>query len=266
MGHLIWEGILSPLTCPPLKIQVKQHKPAALVGGFLFAAVLWLHFYSNAHLVFLPLYLLPCAWLSMKVNLRLGVLAALVAAVSGALVQYHNDLDFHSWPVMAWNITMRFISIHAIVSLLERLSRQQASASGNPAHVPGNLMAQLTRHWAVFMAAGILFATVIFLQVHTSPYLLFLPLYIIPCLMVALVAGLGWGTIMAILAAITGPLVQSLGDPDYLSRPLMFWNMAMRFIILQAVVLLVSFIYHKKYCLPGRSPIPRSPEITGSSS
>jgi len=105
MGHLIWEGILSPLTCPPLKIQVKQHKPAVLVGGFLFVAVLWLHFYSNPHLVFLPLYLLPCTWLSMKVNLRLGVVVTLVAAVSGAVVQYHNDVDFHSWPVMAWNIT-----------------------------------------------------------------------------------------------------------------------------------------------------------------
>jgi len=76
---------------------------------------------------------------------------------------------------------------------------------------------------------------------HVSPHLLFIPLYLIPCLMIALVAGWGWGSIMAILCSVAGPLVQSLNDLDYQPQSVMTWNIIMRFIVFQTIVLLLNF-------------------------
>jgi hypothetical protein len=219
----------------------------------MFAAVLWLHLYSNTHLIFLPLYLLPCAWLSIKVNPRLGVIAALAAAFSGALVQHDADPDFKPWGVMTWNIIMLFITIHFIVSLLSRLYLEKHSAGHCQTSVQNSLMAGLKHHWAVIAVGGILFTVVVFMQVHASPNLAFMPLYLIPCLMIGLVAGWGWGSIMAVLCAVAGPLVQSLNDPDYQPSSVMIWNMLMRFIIFQAVVLLLNFTHLKKRLFTARS-------------
>jgi hypothetical protein len=244
--HLFWEAVLSPLTSPPLGLQLRQNWRAALAGVLLFVAVLWLHIDSNAHLIFLPLYFLSCAWLSIKVNQRLGVIATIAAAFSGALVQHYADPDFKSWLVVTWNIIMLFISIHVVVSLLGRLYREKHPTRHCSAGVQDSLMAGLKYHWGVIVTGGILFAIVVFMQMHSNPHLVFVPLYLIPCLMVALVAGWGWGSIMALMCAVVGPWVQSLHDQDYQSSSVMIWNMVMRFIIFQTVVLLLNFTHLKK--------------------
>jgi hypothetical protein len=251
--HLFWEAVMESLTSPPLKIQLRRNWQAALAGILMFAAVLWLHLYSNAHLIFLPLYLLPCAWLSTKVSPRLGVIATLAAAFSGTLVPHYADPDFKSWGLMTWNIIMLFITIHFIISLLSRLYQEKHSAGHCKTSVQNSLRAGLKHHWAVIVAGGILFTVVVFMQAHASSNLAFMPLYLIPCLMIALVAGWGWGSIMAILCAVAGPLVQSLNDPDYQPWSVMIWNMLMRFIIFQVVVLLLNFTHLKKRFSTARS-------------
>ena len=190
----------------------------------------------------------------MKVNPRLGVLATLAAAFSGALVQHYADPDFKSWPLVVWNIVMRFVSIHVVVSLLGRLCRPGCSVAHYQSNGRNSFMTGLAHYWAVIMAGIVLYAGIISLQMHASPHLMFLPLYMIPCLIIALVAGWGWGSIMAILCAVAGPLVQSLGDTDYQPSSVMIWNIAMRFIVLQTAVLLLNFMHLKKRFSFFRSP------------
>ena len=237
LGHLLWEAFCAPLTCPPMLAQMKRLWYNVAAGGLMFAGVLWLHIYANAHLLFLPLYLLPCAWFATKINPRLGVVASLVAAVSGALVQHHADPDFQSWLVVGWNIVMRFVTMYFLVSLMGRLYRPNHHLSQQRT----GLIDGLVYHWAVVLSGAILFAGIVFLQMHVSPHLLFMPLYLIPCLMIALVAGWGWGSIMAILCSVAGPLVQSLNDLDYQPQSVMTWNIIMRFIVFQTIVLLLNF-------------------------
>ena len=244
--HLVWEAIMSPLTCPPLLSQARQRWQTTAAGILLFAAVVWLHIGSNAHLLFLPLYLLPCIWLSVKVNPRLGVAASLAAAISGALVQHFNNPDFRSWVLVAANMVMRFVSIHVIVSLVERLYRPKNSGVQYQPCGHDSLSTGLFHHWVVILTGFILYAGVVSLQLYASPHLMLLPLYMIPCLMIALVVGWRWGSILAILGAVTGPLVQMSKDSDYNSPSVMIWNMTMRLIVLLALVLLPNIIHFKK--------------------
>jgi hypothetical protein len=246
IGHLFWEAALSPITSPPIAGQVKKHWPATVGSVLMFLAVLWFHHRSNCHLIFLPLYLLPSVWLSTRVNLRLGVLMSLAGAAGGALIQHYADDDFRSWQVVGWNIMMRFVTIHLIVSLIARLRRQQTSAIYFKPRLQGNLAGEMLRYWLVLLAGLAVFAGLVGAQRWSSPHLVFMPFYLMPCLIYALVPGWGWGVGMAIAAAFAGAVVPGLNDPDYNTIFVIVWNFFMRLTILLGAVLMVNSTRHRE--------------------
>ncbi len=95
-------------------------------------------------------------------------------------------------------------------------------------------------NWAVMLASGLWLASVIVLQIYSSPHLNFIPLYLIPCAALTLTVGRRWGMAAATLAAAAGPIIQRFGDPDYEVASVEFWNIIMRYIFLQAVVLMLD--------------------------
>jgi hypothetical protein len=206
----------------------------------MFLAVLWFHHRTNSHLIFLPLYLLPSIWLSIRVNLRLGVLMSLTGAAGGALIQHYADDDFKSWPVVGWNIVMRFVTIHLIVSLIARLRRQQTSAIYFKPHLQTHLAGEMPGYGPVLLTGLALFAGLVGTQRWASPHLVFLPFYLVPCLIYALGPGWGWGVGMAIAAAFAGAIVPGFSDPDYNTVFVVVWNFLMRLTILLGAVLMVN--------------------------
>jgi len=260
IGHLLWEAVLSPLTSPPFAGQVKKRWLETVAGLLLFLTVLWFHHRTNSHLIFLPLYLLPSIWLSIRVNLRLGVLMSLAGAAGGALIQHYADDDFRSWRVVGWNIVMRFLTIHLIVSLIARLRRQQTSAIYFKPRLQTHLAGEMFGYWPVLLTGLALFAGLVGAQTWVSPHLVFLPFYLVPCLIYALVPGWGWGVSMAIAAAFAGALVPGFSDPDYNTVFVVVWNFLMRLTILLGAVLMVNStrrherLFARHY---GRRPMPK---------
>jgi hypothetical protein len=249
IGHLFWEAALSPLTSPPFAGLLRRRWLETGAGVLMFLAVLWFNYRSDCHLIFLPLYLLPCVWLSIRVNLRLGVLMSLAGAVGGALIQHYADVDFRSWVVVGWNIATRFVTIQMIVAIIARLRRQQTSAIYFKPRLQTNLAGEMLRYWPVLFTGLALLAGLVGAQAWSSPHLVFLPFYLVPCLIYALVPGWGWGVGMAIAAAFAGAIVPGFNDSDYSTISVTIWNFFMRLTILLGAVFMVNSTRHHERLL-----------------
>ena len=100
-------------------------------------------------------------------------------------------------------------------------------------------MAALWReHWGIILAAGGLLAGMIFYHCHSNPHLQHLPFYLVPCLLATWQAGRRWGGLLATLAAVAGPLVARVKDPDFHPPYVVVWNMFAGFFMLQLCILL----------------------------
>jgi hypothetical protein len=64
-------------------------------------------------------------------------------------------------------------------------------------------------------------------------------LYIIPCMIITLALNWRWGTVLAVVCAVLGPILQR-PDPAYQSLDIQFWNTAMRFVMYEMVVLMIE--------------------------
>ena len=105
-----------------------------------------------------------------------------------------------------------------------------------------SMVKDFKRHWqTIFVATGLL-ALVTFIHLHSNPHLMFLPFYIIPCALVALVVNNRWATLFVMIASIIPPTVQYDGDSDYRSPVVFFWNLVCRFILVEIVILTLGRI------------------------
>lgn len=253
LAHLFWEAILAPLTCPPILMGLRRKWLETIASSLFLFLVALLQFSADKHMIFLPLYLVPCAWFAIRINQRAGLLASIIAALSGALIQHFTDPDYASWRVAAWNATMRFITIYMIISLLARLCHRWEEMT-RLTIARYNFRAEFRQHWAWLAFGGMLLSAIVAVHAHSSPFMMFLPVYMIPCLIVALVMGWGWGSVIAMLATIAGPIVQFFKDADFQSFQILSWNIVMRLIVLQTLVFLVNYIYHLNRSTSSRLP------------
>jgi len=74
----------------------------------------------------------------------------------------------------------------------------------------------------------------------TNPFYIFLPLYLLPCVIFTLTLNWRWGTLAAVIASVVGPLGQRFDDSGYQLLSVELWNTFMRLIIFQTVVLLLD--------------------------
>jgi hypothetical protein len=107
-----------------------------------------------------------------------------------------------------------------------------------------NAIQAISGNWAVIAATIFFFIMVVVLDVFTSPDLLLLPFYLVPCIILTLAMNWRWGTVAAVLASILGPLLQR-PDPSYQPLEIEFWNTIARFMIFEMVVLLLERIRRK---------------------
>ncbi len=114
-----------PLTTSPKPLSATSHRPdqarSIIVALFYLVALVFVHMHSNPHLMFLPLYILPCLALALLTNLRWATFFTILCAVIAPLVQSHSDADYQSFEVMIWNSSMRFLLIEALVLLFARI-------------------------------------------------------------------------------------------------------------------------------------------------
>lgn len=99
---------------------------------------------------------------------------------------------------------------------------------------------QISNHWGTILGGLAMLLGVATLQFFSNPRMVFIPLYLFPCAILTLVVSAGWGTLAAAAAAVIGPVLQSRADPDFAHLGVVVWNSAMRFVLLEIVVLLLD--------------------------
>ena len=236
-SNLFWEPSLTARSQPSLGAQFLRHWPVGVLAGLLLAGVAAAQYLSRSHLVFLPFYLVPCALLTWKIDRRLGVLAATVAAMLGPVIANVKQPGYLQPDMMIWNMLMRFLTLQLCVLFVGQIHRQKQlpPRRAAPDLPPGTF----TRNWAVVLASGLLFAIVAGVDLFTPPRLSFLPLYLLPCLVLTLVLNLRWGVAAALVATVSNSLVEYHTNPNYRVAEVFGWNFIMHFaIFLLAIVLL----------------------------
>jgi hypothetical protein len=239
-SNLFWEPSLTARVRLSMRAQFSRHRPVVLLAGLMLAGVATMHYYSSAHLLFVAFYLVPCALLTWKIDRRWGTLAAIAAAVAGPLIGYVKDPGSHKLDVVGWNMIMRLLTLQLCVVFLGQISRHtnRLERHATPQYRPG----KFTENWAVVLACGLLFLTVAKLDLITDPHMSFLPLYLVPCIILTLMLNLGWGIAAALAGAITVSLIQYYTGPYHEVAKVFGWNLGMRLVIFLFVTLLLDRI------------------------
>jgi hypothetical protein len=240
LGNLFWEPSLAAKSPTSLRAQFSSHRPVVLLAGLILAGVVAAQYCSRPHLTFLPLYLVPCSLLAWKIGRRWAMLAAIAAAVAGPLIANLKQPGYLKLDVMMWNMVMRFLTLQLCVLFVEQIHRHKNRPlhGALPDHQPG----KFTENWAVVLASGLLFTIVAALDYVTPPQMSFLPLYLLPCMVLTLVFNLRWGIAAALVAAVSTTLVQYFTNLNYKAPQVFGWNLLMHFAIYLFVVLLLDRI------------------------
>ena len=103
-----------------------------------------------------------------------------------------------------------------------------------------SLVQEFSEHWITILASFLVLGGLATLHFFSNPRFTFLPFYLIPCSVLTLVINRRWGTVAALIASSIGPALLSQADPDFARYGVFLWNWAMRFLLLQFVVLLLD--------------------------
>jgi len=94
----------------------------------------------------------------------------------------------------------------------------------------------------VVLASGLLFLIVAALDYVTDPHVTFLPLYILPCMILTLMLNLRWGIAGVLVGMMVASLQEYSANPSHGLAAVFGWNFIMRFAIALVVILLIDRI------------------------
>lgn len=217
----------------------------------LLASLIWiggvatLQFHANTHLFFATFYLAPCVLLALKADRRLGFISATIAGFASPLVLQARQSIGIPVNVTCWNVAMRLFVFLLVVTLLDRVRKQSLQNHSSHTFPELNAIQTIADNWAVILITSTYFALIVVLDAFINPQLILLPFYLLPGVIFTLTLNWRWGTLAAIAAAVAGSLTQRLDDPAYERLSIEFWNILMRWVIFQTVVLLLDRIRHK---------------------
>ena len=118
--------------------------------------------------------------------------------------------------------------------LFETPSAAEKSSVGN----------QLAEHWPTIILAFLMLTGVTSVDFYSGPEVSLAAFYALPVMMLTVIVGRNWGSILALLASALWSTLQqnhkSLEDWNSVSETLLVWNTIMRFIVLQVIVFLLD--------------------------
>ncbi len=250
LANIFWEPSLSPRFRPSLKSLIQTHWLALLVSLAWIALIANMPLWTNPRLMFAPFYLVPIIFLAMKTDWRLATLVAQFSAIVGPLYFYNANPDFMPFRIICWNTLMRMGVFQVVVNLFDRFGQSSVFQTVPNSTSKRNPIQSIAGSWPVILLTMLFFAVVITFDVLTSPQMLLMPLYMIPCMTLTLALSWRWGVVAAAMAAFLGPLFQR-ADPGYQVWEIQFWNTAMRLIIYLIVVGLLEQVRRKNILFSG---------------
>jgi hypothetical protein len=99
---------------------------------------------------------------------------------------------------------------------------------------------QWAQNWVTILASWALLGGVMAMTHFSNPHMIFTPFYLVPCGILALTLNYRWGIVIAGVAAVGGPVVQSFVGEAFSDFALILWNSFMRFILYAAFVMLLD--------------------------
>ncbi len=252
---LFWEPSLNFRSRASWRKEFQAHWLIVLITGSLLAIIATAQFHATSHLIFLPFYISTCALLAWKAGRRLGALAAAVAAVAAPLVVAARDADFGEPGVVLWNAIMRFIILQMCVLFVDRIHKQGQIVHHRLADDFRPM--KLSENWVVVLASGMFLTLVVVLDYVTNPHLIFLPLYLFPCMILTLVSNLRWGISTALVAMGIATWVECLTNKiNYHLTAIFAWNFEMRLAVALLVLLLLQRIRRENILFINRRANP----------
>jgi len=255
LANLFWEPGLSPVVRPPLALQFARHWLVLLVSLVWIGGVAVLQSRTDPHLSFTPFYLVPGVLLALKADRRLGLIWAGLAGVAGPLMQYFKRPMIVPLDVTLWNLVMRVFVFVLMMILLDNVRKQSLGERSRRTFPEPGAIPSISGNWAVVLVTSIYFFLVVVLDMLTNPFYIFLPLYLLPCIVFTLSLNWRWGTLAAVIASVVGPLVQRFDDPGYQILAVECWNTLMRLAIFQTVVLLLDRIRRDNVLFSSIKPV-----------
>jgi hypothetical protein len=251
--NLFWQPSLSHAAQPPFAEQLQRHWKALLGSLVWIVCLAQMPLLTNPHLMFAPFYLVPCIFMALRTDRRLASLIAFVSAFGGPLLFYWGNPFFAPLSVILWNGLMRYIVFQIVVVLFDRVRRQgilrplqNSRESQNPIHA-------ITGNWAVILLTVSFLLLVVFIDYMSGVAALMTGLYIIPCMLMTLALNWRWGTVLAVVCAVLGPMLQR-PDPGYQAFDIQFWNTAMRFVMYEMVVLMIERVRRENILFTSSKP------------
>jgi sulfotransferase family protein len=148
-----------------------------------------------------------------------------------------------SWWFITWDSTKRalfeFLPLTWLQTYRQTMQWLFARHSGFSA-TRRSLREEWSEHWITILASFTVLGGLAVVHSLADPRFTFLPFYLVPCGILTLVINRRWGTVAAFLSSFIGPALLSQADPDFARYGVFFWNCAMRFLLLQIVVLLLD--------------------------
>jgi hypothetical protein len=239
--NLFWEPSLNSRMSTSWRKEFQAHWPVVLATGLLLAFIGAAQFHTTAHLMFLPFYVATCALLTWLAGRRWGALAAAVAAVIAPVVVAARDAGFRDSEVILWNTVMRFIILEMCVLFVDRIHKQRAVVHYRPA--ADSAPVELAENWAVLLACLGSLAVIAWLDYVTDPHLIFLPLYLFPCMVLTLASNLRWGLAAVLLTTGIATVIEVVTNKisDDLAE-IFVWNFLMRLAVSLLVLVLLDRI------------------------
>ena len=249
LANVFWEPTLTAEIQPPLAKQFFANWPVALLACLWVAAVATVQYRYVTTQMLLPIYSLPCLLVTWKMGRRWGMLFALLDGAVAPLVMAAKDPNFRQADLVCWNAVMRFIVMQMCVFFTDRIHRQKdfvrqlTQTKRRPAKFGEN--------WAVILISAVLFFIVAAGDYFTGPRMLFLPIYLVPAMLITLFLNLRWGMLVVLLASLFASADEYLRLNSNI--PQVFgWNFTMRFTISFLLILLLDRLRHENVLFASR--------------
>jgi hypothetical protein len=169
-----------------------------------------------------------------------GTPAAVVGALAGPLIASAKNPGVYKPAVLPWNILMRFLVLQLCVQFVEQI--RKLNKLSRPRTLLNPRPGKFSENWAVVLACALLFLAVAAVDFVTDPHMIFLPLYLLPCIILTLALNRRWGMASALVMMMVSSLVEYSDHPDYGWLEVFGWNFVMRLVIAFTVVLLLDCI------------------------
>ncbi len=122
--------------------------------------------------------------------------------------------------------------------------------TARPDQKPSSWHQEFSTHWITILTTCAVFAGIVTLRFIVPSPMSFWPLFIIVCIIPAVVINRRWGTIAAIVCTITISLMRIFLDIEPFQALVFLWNFIMRFLFFETYVVIFDYIRRQGSALP----------------